>query len=74
MNYLLMILVTIITLETPKFLITAAKEVGIAENELAKEVRSYWEEANYPEDEDLEVIRQDLIRTLDLDDCTVQKK
>ena len=62
----------VITLQIEGFLITASKN-NLSQNALATEIKNYWMEANYPEDEDLELIKKDLTDTLGLDECLVKK-
>lgn len=61
-----------ITLEVQNFLITASKESD--PDTLKQELKSYVEEANYPPDEDLGIISNDLKATLELFECSVQRK
>jgi len=68
-GYLLMI---IVTLQTPRFFVTAYKQ---GHPSFAKEIQNdlevYIDEANYPDDYNLKEIAKDLRITLELDDCTV---
>jgi len=62
----------VITLQIQGFLITASKH-NLSEKALAQEIKTYWLEANYPEDEDIEIIRKDLTDTLELEECLISK-
>lgn len=62
----------VITLQIEGFLITASKN-NLSENALEKEIKSYWLEAHYTDDEDIEIIRRDLTETLELETCVIQK-
>ncbi len=55
-----------VTLITNKYLITASGEGNVFDN-----LKTYFEEANYPEDESLEAIERDLKETLELFSCSV---
>lgn len=68
-GYLLMI---IVTLQTPRFLVTAYKEGHPSLSSTVKtDLEVYIEEANYPDDYNLKDIARDLRVTLELDDCIV---
>ena len=62
-----------ITLEIQNLIVTVTSK----ENDMTKlkqDLKVYIEEANYPLDEDLNIISNDLKVTLELDTCFIQRK
>lgn len=62
-----------VVIETSKYKITASRyQNGISSEGLKEEILTYWDEAHYPDNEDIGLIEKDLKQTLSLDECHIE--